>query len=326
VDSDPPAVDFVTDLYALPPEQFIAARDEAVKQAKAAGDRRLAAEIGKLRRPTVAAWVVNRLAQERSEMVEELLDLGEALRSAQRNLRGDELRELSLQRRALVSAMAREAVVLARREHRRDNLPVAEVEATLTAALADPEVAEMVRTGQLTRTVEYTGFGETPRPRLRLLQGGSADPEIDVGRSNAVTSAPSGRDRPTSTKERGDRDAGSRARAHREAAEREAAEREAAEREAAEREAAEREAAERAEKERREAERREAERAAAAELRRARATAHRELLAARTELADAEAARALAERAVLAARRRVEKATAVLTALQGPDDEIDDPG
>jgi hypothetical protein len=316
VDPDPPTVDLVSDLYALPPEQFIAARDEAVKQAKAAGDRHLAAEIGKLRRPTVAAWVVNRLAQERPEMVEELLDLGEALRSAQRNLRGDELRELSLQRRALVSALAREAVVLARREHRRDNLPVAEVESTLTAALADPEVAEMVRTGQLTRTVEYTGFGETPRPRLRLLQGGSADPEIDVGRSNAVTHAPTGRDRPTSTKERGDRDAAARARAQREAAEREAAEREAAEREAAER----------AEKERREAERREAERAAAAELRRARATAHRELLAARTELADAEAARALAERAVLAARRRVEKATAVLTALQGPDDEIDDPG
>lgn len=313
MDSEPPALDFVGDLYALPPEQFIAARDEAVKRAKAAGDRRLAAEIGKLRRPTVAAWVVNRLAQERPEMVEELLDLGEALRSAQRNLRGDELRELSLQRRALVSALAREAVGLARREHRRDNLPVAEVEATLTAALADPEVADMVRTGQLTRTVEYTGFGETPRPRLRLLQGGSADPEIDVGRSNAPTYPSTGRDRPTSTKER-ERDAGARARAEREAAEQEAAER-----------AAEREAAERAEAERREAERREAERAAAAELRRARATAHRELLAARTELADAEAARALAERAVLAARRRVEKATAVLTALQGPGDEIDDP-
>jgi hypothetical protein len=318
VDSDPPAVDFVSDLYALPPEQFIAARDEAVKQAKAAGDRRLAAEIGKLRRPTVAAWVVNRLAQERPEMVEELLDLGEALRSAQRNLRGDELRELSLQRRALVSALAREAVGLARREHRRDNLPVAEVEATLTAALADPEVADMVRTGQLTRTVEYTGFGETPRPRLRLLQGGSADPEIEVGQSNAATYPLTGRDRPASTKER---DGAARTRAEREAVERARAEREAAEREAAEREAAEREAAER-----REAERREAERAAAAELRRARATAHRELLAARTELADAEAARALAERAVLAARRRVEKATAVLSALQGPDEDIDDPG
>lgn len=313
MDSDPPAVDFVSDLYALPPEQFIAARDEAVKQAKAAGDRRLAAEIGKLRRPTVAAWVVNRLAQERPEMVEELLDLGEALRSAQRNLRGDELRELSLQRRALVSALAREAVGLARREHRRDNLPVAEVEATLTAALADPEVADMVRTGQLTRTVEYTGFGETPRPRLRLLQGGSADPEIEVGQSNAATYPLTGRDRPASTKER---DGAARTRAEREAVERARAEREAAEREAAEREAA----------ERREAERREAERAAAAELRRARATAHRELLAARTELADAEAARALAERAVLAARRRVEKATAVLSALQGPDEDIDDPG
>src|SRR5262249_25608804 len=241
-----------TELYMLPPEQFVAARDEAVKQAKATGNRRLAAEIGKLRRPTVAAWVVNQLAHQRPEMVGEPLALGEALRSAQRNPRGDQLGELSQQRRAMVSALAREAVGLARREYRRDNLPVAEIEATLMAALADPDVAATVRSGRLIKTVEYTGFGEPPRPPLRLLKGGTAQSHIDDGRSNAISYTRTGLDRPTSTKER----------------------------EAAERAEAEREAAERAEAECREAERREAERA---RLRRARAAAHRELLAARTE-------------------------------------------
>ncbi|HEV7897399.1 MAG TPA: hypothetical protein VGP31_06095 [Planosporangium sp.] len=266
MDADPLA-DVATDLYALPPDEFVAARDEAVKRAKAAGDRRLAAEIGKLRRPTVGAWVVNRLARHRPELVEQLLELGEALRSAQRELRGDELRELSIQRRAVVAGLSREAVRLARRDHRRDNLPTAEIEATFAAALADPAVAERVRAGQLTKTVTYAGFGETPRPRLRLVHGGGAEPA-----ARAAEEAADG--------------------------ERRAAEEVAA----AQRRAAEAAAAAAA--------------AAAAQRRRAAAAAHRELLAARTELAEAEAARALAERAVTAARRRVEKARAMLDSLE----------
>ena len=43
------------------------------------------------------------------------------------------------------------------------------MEATLTAALAEPEIAEQVRTGRLIRAATYAGFGEVPRPRLRLV-------------------------------------------------------------------------------------------------------------------------------------------------------------
>jgi hypothetical protein len=264
VNADPLA-DAASDLYALPPEDFVAAREVAAKRAKAAGDRRLAAEIAKLRRPTVGAWVVNRLAQQRPELIAELTELGEALRSAQRDLRGAELRELSIRRRAVVAGVAREAVRLAGR----GNLPAAEIEATLSAALADPAVAEQVRAGRLTTTVAYAGFGETPRPKLRLIHGGEAQqPATDAAE-----------------------------------AERQAVEKAAeAERRAAEKSAA--------------AERRAAERAAAAQRRRDRADAHRELLAARTDLAEAEAARVLAERAVTAARRRIESAGAVLDGLE----------
>ena len=166
--------DVVARLYELPPEQFIAARDEAVAQARQADDRAAATAIGRLRRPTVAAWLVNLLARRRPELVAELLDLGRALRSAQHDLRGDELRELSVQRRAAVGQLVAQARKLAREAGRsgRENLPLAEVEATLTAALAEPEVAEAVRTGTLTKAVDYVGFGEAPKPRLRVIDGG----------------------------------------------------------------------------------------------------------------------------------------------------------
>ncbi|GAA2367729.1 hypothetical protein [Dactylosporangium salmoneum] len=163
--------DVIARLYAAPPEDFIRLRGEEVAKARQARDTGLAAALGKLRKPTVAAWLVNRLAHERPDLVASLLELAEQLRSAQRELRGADLRELSVRRRSTVSALAREAVRLA--GPGRGNLPVTEVEATFAAALADAEVAAAVRQGRLTKALEYTGFGETPRPNLRLVQGSS---------------------------------------------------------------------------------------------------------------------------------------------------------
>lgn len=167
-------------LYAAHPETFIAERDRAAADARLAGDRELAAAIGKLRKPTVAAWLVNLLALRRPDLVAELAELAGQLRAAQRDLRGDELRELSAQRRAVVSALVQQARAVAvgeQPELTRAKLPLADVESTLAAALADEQVAEQVRSGRLVRTVEYTGFGEVPRPRLRLVTEGAAATE-----------------------------------------------------------------------------------------------------------------------------------------------------
>jgi hypothetical protein len=181
--ADLPA-DVLDRLYELPPERFIAARDEAVEAARLAGDRGAASAIAALRRPTVAAWLVNLLARRRPELVAELLELGEALRRAQRDLRGDELRELSTRRRAAVGGLVAQARRLAREAGRsgRENLPLGDVEATLSAALAEPELAEAVRAGTLTKATGYAGFGEQPRPRLRVIDGGRAADRRDGGR------------------------------------------------------------------------------------------------------------------------------------------------
>ncbi|MER5455432.1 hypothetical protein ABT008_11675 [Micromonospora sp. NPDC002389] len=175
---EPPS-DPVAQLYRTPPDRFVAARDAAVAQARRAGDGRRAREIARLRRPTVAAWLVNLLAVERPELVDDLAQLADALRDAQRELRGPRLRELSAQRRSVVSALVAEVRRLAADvpgAPSAGKLPLAEVEATLNAALADPGVAEQVRSGRLLRPAHYAGFGEVPRPQLRLVTGGEEPP------------------------------------------------------------------------------------------------------------------------------------------------------
>jgi hypothetical protein len=167
------ALDEVADrLYAVPPARFVAERTAAVAAAKEAGDTATAATLAKLRRPTVAAWLVNLLALRRPELVTGLAELAEALRDAQRDLDGERLRELTGQRRATVSALVAEAAALARAEEPEAKLPLAEVEATLTAALADPAVAETVRSGRLIRQASAAeGLGELPKARLRVVDG-----------------------------------------------------------------------------------------------------------------------------------------------------------
>ncbi|MCW2600698.1 MAG: transposase [Frankiales bacterium] len=168
------------DLYALPPEEFTAARDAAAKT-----DKTLKA----LRKPTVSAWLVNTLVRRDSRLLDELLALGSSLAEAQRQGRGDALRELGQQRRQLVSAVARRALDLGEREV--SATVRGELEATLEAAVADPASAEAVRTGRLVRPLSFAGFGgvdlegavaSLPRPRTspkttpRKAAAGRPDP------------------------------------------------------------------------------------------------------------------------------------------------------
>ena len=148
------------ELYALPPDDFRAARDERAADARASGDKDLARAITALRRPVVSAWLVNLLAREDPGQMSELLALGESLRDAQQALDGDRLRELSADRRRLVTAMVGEAKRLAAREGRAVTLQVErEVEATLQAALADPGAAAEVAAGALASPLSYAGLG-----------------------------------------------------------------------------------------------------------------------------------------------------------------------
>ena len=148
------------ELYALSPGDFTAARDERAAQARTSGNRDLARAIGALRRPTVSAWLVNQVVREAGDQVGELLALGESLRQAQKNLAGEQVRELSARRRQLVAGLVAEAKRLAERDGRPAGLQVErEVEATLQAALADADAAAAVRAGCLASPLSYAGLG-----------------------------------------------------------------------------------------------------------------------------------------------------------------------
>src|SRR3954462_1519804 len=132
--SDVPSVTdaLIQRLYEEPPDGFVAARTAAINDAKQAGDRDTAKRLAALRKPTVAAWVVNLLALRRPDLIEELVDLSAALREAQRGLQGEQLRELTTQRRQVVSALVSAARKLAVEEDpgmAGAKLPLGEVEA-----------------------------------------------------------------------------------------------------------------------------------------------------------------------------------------------------
>lgn len=221
------------ELYGVPPDDFVPVRDELVAEAKEAGDKEAAKAIGRFRRPTQAAWLANLLARERGDQLDALLDLAEELSSAQRTLDGAQLRHLSAQRSKLVGAMAREARRLAAADgHRVTESVEKDLRGILEAALADSDVADEVRSGRLTRTVSWSGFGfggettagtGTRTPRERAAQG--ARPR----RPGTGRTRPAGGDRPA---EAVDTDTGPDTAAE-ERAEREERERRARERAAA---------------------------------------------------------------------------------------------
>jgi len=180
-------------LYALPPQRFVAERDAAVAAARASGDAAAAAALRKLRRPTVAAWLVNLLALRRPEALAELTGLADELRRAQEDLDGARLRELTGRRRGVVSALVGQARALAREvaPEVAGKLPLAEVESTLGAALVDRDAAAQVRSGRLVRAAAPAGFGELPRAKLRLVTSAPAGGETGAAPAGAVEAAPS---------------------------------------------------------------------------------------------------------------------------------------
>lgn len=214
-------LDTVADeLYTLPRDEFTAARDERARQARSEGDRRLAAEIGRLRKPSTAAWLANQLAREQPDEIQGLVELGDALRRAHSELDGETLRRLSGQRRELVAALAGQARRLGQAEGHRISEGVSrELEDTFTAALADPDAARLLAAGLLTSGLQPGGDDpwSLPGGRQRAGEGATGTPRGE--RSHADQRGPSRQPRQRQQHDRLRRDVDA---AHRAASEAEA--------------------------------------------------------------------------------------------------------
>jgi hypothetical protein len=199
------------ELYGLTPAEFTAARDERAREVRATGQRDEAAAIKKLARPTASAWLVNQLSRAAPDQVSRLTEVGEALEQAQRTLAGDRLRELSGQRRQVISELLAELTdVSAAAGQPASAVVMGEVRATLEAALADAGARAAVLSGRLTKALTYAGIGEvdltaalalpadqgarrpgsrSARPAARSQRAAQADDQTDASRSARPRSA-----------------------------------------------------------------------------------------------------------------------------------------
>ncbi|OZM71652.1 hypothetical protein CFN78_19225 [Amycolatopsis antarctica] len=164
------------EIYAVDRSEFVTARDEAVRRARDEGDRELAERLRALRKPTVAAWLVNRLAREHPEDVAELRRLGDRLRAAQAELAGDRLRTLARERGALLRELGGRVRELAGTGV--GEAAAREAHDTLDAAVTDAGVADQVRAGRLSTglTADLSAMWLSADPGTTAPFGASSPP------------------------------------------------------------------------------------------------------------------------------------------------------
>ncbi|MFL5793305.1 MAG: hypothetical protein ACJ77H_04735, partial [Actinomycetota bacterium] len=141
-------------LFGLPPEEFVATRDEVARRLRREGDTEAARRVKALRRPSLSAWAVNQLARSQQQALEGLLVAGERLRAAhQAALAGEgaaELRAAAKDERDAVAGLVRSAMeLLGEAGHPVTDATRDRVAAPLHAAAASPEAAAQVGSGRL---------------------------------------------------------------------------------------------------------------------------------------------------------------------------------
>ena len=182
------------ELYAADPADFVPRRQALAATARDAGDKDAAKRIAALRKPTQAAWVVNRLARTDPSAPERLQALAASLRAAARAKDGRTLRDLSASRGELIDALTAAALAAAGIADPPAALREA-VAATLTSALADPEVAGQFSAGTLTRAAQWAGFGlpldpDLPDTDTPDMDGREADTPDTAAPEAAATPSP----------------------------------------------------------------------------------------------------------------------------------------
>ncbi|MBM7775818.1 hypothetical protein JOD54_006022 [Actinokineospora baliensis] len=158
----------VDELYGLPREEFVPARRDLAKRLRAAGDRDAAARVEKLPKPTTSAWLVNRLVRAEPTGVDDLVELGAALRAAHAEADGARLRELAKRRTELV------ADLVARAGSGLSESITRELEEMFTTAIADDTAAATLRAGRLGSARDLRV--EQTWPGLTLAPGPTATP------------------------------------------------------------------------------------------------------------------------------------------------------
>ncbi len=150
------------DLYVLPLAQFTAARDHLSQRLKTEGDDEEAKRVAKLRKPSVAAWALNRAARNHPDLVSRLVDSHRELRQAGSR---QAVEGASENRRKAVGALTEVAMA----ELDAGSLQTRDrINRTLLAVATDAQGEADLAAGTLVRELEPSGGGwgdmELPPP------------------------------------------------------------------------------------------------------------------------------------------------------------------
>jgi hypothetical protein len=148
-------------LYGLPLEEFTRERDAAARELRKAKDRESADKVGKLPKPSQAAWAANALVREHRDLVDTLLDAVDDLRSAQQTAVAGKgaaaLRDAAAAEREAVDALVSAAKDLKPGGRKPSAATLERLRTTLQAAATDDEVRDALDRGRVVADAEGVG-------------------------------------------------------------------------------------------------------------------------------------------------------------------------
>ncbi|MDQ3987158.1 MAG: hypothetical protein M3280_11765 [Actinomycetota bacterium] len=147
--------DAIKDLYSVPLSDFTKRRNELAGDLRVKGDKDHADRVRSLKRPTLAAWALNRLAREDAAVVAELAATVGRIAEGQS---ASELREAMEARRSLIADLAEHAQqILEQAGHNASVETMNHVVQTLAGATSGDDLERLVN-GTLSRPLSSSGF------------------------------------------------------------------------------------------------------------------------------------------------------------------------
>jgi hypothetical protein len=138
-------------LYSVEPEQFVTERKRLQRSLRSEGRAEEAAEVAGLRRPSQPVFLANRLARKHPDLVAQLVEDGERLKTAHEAGDPEQLRAVQSDLSGRITELVRSAS--GHSEAIEQRLAV-----LLRAAAGNPATAPLLRDGVLSEEIEPTAF------------------------------------------------------------------------------------------------------------------------------------------------------------------------
>jgi hypothetical protein len=170
--------DPVDQLFTVGPSEFVQRRNALTKALRDAGRSGEAREVERLRRPSPAVWLANRLARQDPEGVTRFIDAVDRLKRAHLG-RGNLVQATESQRNALERLLAEARAI--QMDAATQGVPrgtMGRLSATLVGAAADEDQRAQLAQGRLTR--------ESTEPGFELFAGARVEPRRGAGSATPV--------------------------------------------------------------------------------------------------------------------------------------------